>query len=105
MRYREHKAKKTGAKCSSSSIGQGATIDVMLKRKACGPVAIVGATDGNNEGVDTKKQKVAIEDPHNTETSLNIEGNWSNPPKKVQCRRSLLKMILFYRLCSAFCRL
>lgn len=78
MRYREHKAKKTGAKCSSSSIGQGATIDVMLKRKACGPVAIVGATDGNNEGVDTKKQKVAIEDPHNTETSLNIEGNWSS---------------------------
>ena len=78
VRYREHKAKKTGAKCSSSSIGQGATIDVMLKRKACGPVAIVGATDGNNEGVDTKKQKVAIEDPHNTETSLNIEGNWSS---------------------------
>lgn len=28
--------------------------------------------------MDTKKQKVAIEDPHNTETSLNIEGNWSS---------------------------
>ena len=55
MRYREHKAKKTGAKCSSSSIGPSATIDVVLKRKACDHVAIVGATDGNDEGVDTKK--------------------------------------------------
>ena len=40
-------------------------------------------TNGSDEGVDTKKQKVTIEDPHNTETSLNIEGNWSS--EKGEC--------------------
>ena len=78
VRYREHRAKKTKTKCNSSSIGPSATIDVMLERKACGPAAIVGATDGCDEGVDTKKQKVTKEYTQNTETSLNIEDNCSS---------------------------